>query len=366
MMIREKEIWREAGRNLACGASRTIVAVLLLAATLGALGWAQAASVVDLARQAKTYRESGAAIRLVVLHELIDGAQCDKLNGYPGIAAAGATRTGSSLSLAAMPARKLETVEATPGLAKVLGLDAKAANAGVWLSSDLAGVLGISQAGVDLPLADGTVSQTSAIYQWADNDGRPPTLAYTIVQPVPAQGKFDTCWVELWPEGDTADAVLTLPALAGPPDPNTGQRQLPQVEQLNTTLGWRFDALGKLAKLPTDSLTLAGVLIGLVLGAGLIRSRRLELAAALHAGVPKTALVGQIMVEIFTIGLCAACLAVPTAIYAAKAGNPDPPWPALFPALRTVALAVLAAVLGALLITLATREKHLFRHFKNR
>ncbi len=170
--------------------------------------------------------------------------------------------------------------------------------------------------------------------------------------------------VELWPESEQARQLLTLPVTTT--RDADGQTSAPQVLQLNTTLGARFDAPRRLSALPTWPLTAAAAAAAAGLAVTLIRTRRLELASALHAGVDRTSLLIQTGVEALGWLLTASALIAPVAWWAAVHANPDPPWSAFYPAARTTALAALSALLATLVATASTRERHLFRYFRRR
>jgi hypothetical protein len=97
-----------------------------------------------------------------------------------------------------------------------------------------------------------------------------------------------------------------------------------------------------------------------------VRTRRLELAAALHARVPKPHLAWQQVLEAAAWVAAGVAIAAAAVAYAARTGNPDPgDWAFLLGA-RTLAAAAATALLGALAGVATTRERHLFRYFKNR
>lgn len=365
-MIGWREVFREAWRDTASGASRALIGLALFAVGVGALGWAQASGVAQVARDAARWVDAGASVRIVDFGGAVDGAQCDALAAVEGMVASGAVRPGGSWRLAALPSRELKTFEVTPGLAGVLrpSMAEPATGLGVWLSEDLARAVGAIPGGVLPVRGSETPVAVAGIFPFPDDDGRSPVLTYSVLEVVPPTGVFDACWVEVWPE--RADTELLGVLVANPlPADERGQRPLPQVAPLNSSLGTSFGAQARLDRLPTVALIGAAGVFGLLLGAGLVRLRRLELASALHAGVDKASLAVQISVET-GIWVGAGAVAAWPVLWWASNGTPDGPWPALFPAVQTVVVAGIAAVLGAVAAILATREKHLFRLFKNR
>lgn len=367
----KREVLREAWRNVATGTTRPLIALLAFSIVVGAIGVTQARGHVGIAQAALAWQRQGSAVSIITLEGHINGRQCDALATAPGINAAGAVRRAPSLRLAAMPSVPVNTFEATPGLASLLRLIAASGHGpgGVWIAEDLAAVIGDTT----LPLVTDTGEGRG---RWSDDGvapvagvfplpagGQSSPIDYSILVPVAAMEPFDSCWVMLWPESEQTISLLTLTTL---PTGQGPQGPTPSISQLNTTAGTTFDAPSRLAALPTLPLTIAAVAFAAVLGFGLTNARRLELASSLHAGVRKTSLLIQLAVETAAWLLAATTITVPLAYAAAHSGNPDPPWVAFSPALRTTVLAVIATLLGALVAGSLVREKHLFRHFKHR
>jgi hypothetical protein len=355
----------EAWRDVITGQAAAFVFAAAFALTVGALAVIQARMVVGFTQEATAFEASGAATTAVSLTGSIDGAQCDALATYKGIAAAGAIREGPQVTLAAMPSTQVTTTEATAGFGQLLDLaraDAVWAD-GVWLSGDLAAALGAS-AGEPLALADGRALRVDGVYSWPD-DGRTPSLAYQIISPVAPLDAFDECWVLAWPDPAAFDAVSTL-AVAPELSDASGSPGAPRISQVNTALGAEFDPAARFAALPSRPLALAGLAVGATLGFTSIRRRRLELASALHSGVSKTSLAWQVLVETTWWLVLAVPPALAASLWASQAGNSADWWPAFFPAARTLVVAGAASALGSLVAVAATRERHLFRYFKAR
>jgi hypothetical protein len=362
--VRTREVLREAWRNAASGTARPILAAVVFVLVVGAVGFAQARGVVDVAIEAQRWRDAGASVEVVALTGQIDGRQCDALTGAPGVAAAGAVRKAASFSVASLPSSPLQVFEATPGLAGVLHASPfSERGAGVWLAADLAADLGVSAERPDVTRTDGQRVDVAGTFAYP-SDRRLPTLAYSAVSPVAATGLFDACWVELWPETDSARTLLTLPVVGTMA--SDGQLETPQVQQLNPGLGSAFDAANRLAAVPIWPLTGAAVVAAAGLALALIRIRRLELASARHAGVDSVSLTSQAAVESMVWLLPALALLWPFLWWSSTWANPDQPWSALFPTARTAILAGLAVVLTTSAATALTRERHLFQHFKRR
>lgn len=363
------EVLREAGRNLSSGTTRGVLAAIVFIIVIGGLGLVQTRSVVDIAQRAAAFREAGASVMIVHLEDGIDGGQCDALAGSPGIVASGAIRAGTPLRLAALPSRDFETFEATPGLGAVLrvaapGAGVKSPAGGIWISNGVASTLGVTSAPDDLPVLPASQAHLSGTFPYP-NDGRDPLLGYAILTPVLATGAFDSCWIEVWPDPDLSADLLLLPVLSSTDNAGSSPRA-PEVRQLNTTLGSRLDT-GTIADAVQPSVLLgAAAAAGLALSLALTRLRRLELAAALHAGLSRASLAHQLLLETTGWILPAIAVTIPSLVWAAQDNNPGGVWPALFPGLRLVILSAILALLGGVIGALSTQERHLFRYFKAR
>ncbi|MCL1899164.1 MAG: hypothetical protein FWG11_01350 [Promicromonosporaceae bacterium] len=370
------EVFREAYRNLTTGTTRPIIALTAFALLVGASGFAQARGVVGVSQAAERWVAQGSAVQIITLDGRIDGRQCDALADVPGVEAAGAVRRADPLRPAALPSVPVNVFDVTPGLSDVLTVTAGPGQApgGVWLAADFARVVGI--ASVSLPLvAEAAAGQAG---RWSDAGAAPVSgvftspaggqsspLDYSILSPTAPVGPFDSCWALLWPESGQTMSLLALTTTVTSSE-DVGLRDSPRIAQLNTTAGTEFNAARRLTDLPTWPLTIATVCLAAALGFGLTSTRKLELASSLHAGVRKPSLLLQATLESGGWLLPAAALALAASFYAAHLDNPDPWWLAFYPALRTTVLAALAAWVCSLVAVALVREKHLFRHFKQR
>ncbi len=362
--MRARSVVSEAARNLATGTTRAAGLALAFAAVVGALAYADVRAAVDVLRGAEEYRASGSAVQVLEVGDGIDGARCHALNQATGVVAAGALRHGDPVHALAMPSARINVWEATSGLVDMLShigtdpgtTDAGAAAPGLWYSRDLADTLG-ARPGRDIATATGTAA-TAGVFSWPD-DGRDRTLGYAALAPVAPSGVFDQCWVQVWPT-DVDTAALVSVAL----DPAKADQAT--FGRLNTAHGTAYDTEHLLARRPTVLAPAAAVLIGLVLGYLAVRTRRLELASALHARVPKPHLAWQHALETFAWAAAGVAIAAAAVAQAGTAGNPDPGQWAFLLGVRTLLAGAAAALLGALVGVATTRERHLFRYFKNR
>jgi len=361
--MRPGSVAGEAWRNWTSGTTRAGLFAGVFVAAVGLIAAMDVRSVVGVLRGAADFTAAGAADQVLRADGSIDGRRCDAVAGARGVAAAGATRPGPPVRAWAMPSSQIGTVEATPGfvaLLPLLGRDVRTdagVTDGVWLSSDLADTLGV---------APGQVVQTDAgpagvagVYTWPD-DGRARELGYTMVVPVPADGAFSACWARVWPPDANLAGLLYTSTAGG------GANRQATLGQANTTLGTDYDAAGLLAHRLTARAPWVAALAGLALGYAAARTRRLEIASALHARVPKAHLAWQHLLEAALWVGAAGVITAAALLWVARTGNPDPSWTTWLTGARAVVAAGVACLLGVLAAVLATREKHLFRYTKDR
>jgi hypothetical protein len=366
MTMRARSVAGEALRNLATGTTRALGLALVFVVLVGGLAVADALVLVRVWQDADAFRAAGSAVQTLSSERgaVVDGARCQGLRGADGVTSAGALRAGESVRAANLPSSDLTVWEVTPAVLDLLAGSARpvrsvdvpaqgGTTAGVWLAADLAATLGLD-AGDDLVTRDGRVPVTG-VYSWPD-DGRDRLLSYAVVVPVPALGTFDRCWVATWPmDLDTAGLLYSATAPAA---------EDLSITQLNTTRGTAYDVDARIASRPTAAAPLAAAAIGLVLGYLAVRTRRLELASALHARVPKPQLAWQQLAEAGTWLLAALVITTAATGAAALVGSPGPFVATWMTAVMTAGAGAAACAIGTLVGVLATRERHLFRYFK--
>lgn len=353
--MRLSSTWGEAWRNLLGGTSRALLWALLLALSVGTLAALDERAVASILRGGEEFREAGGATQVLSAPGGIDAARCEALSRTPGVKASGALRPTAASRLAALPATEVPTFEVTTGMAALL--ETSDDTAGVLLPATLDATLGHPS---EVTLRGGASTAVAGVYDFPE-DGREATLAYALLTPAPALGAFDACWITIWPP-DPALAGLARFALL-PSDPT--QPVEASQRQLNARLGETYDTHALLATRITRPAHYAAAFLGLVLGFAALRARRLELASARHAGVSAPALALQGVIETAAWALAGALLAVPALSLAARAPGIDTAtvWRL---GLLTLAAGAAATLPGAVLATLLTRERHLFRYFKDR
>ncbi|WP_402374139.1 hypothetical protein [Isoptericola rhizosphaerae] len=363
MSMKARSVAGEAARNLVTGTTRALWWALAFVVLVGGLAVADARVLVRVWQDADAFRSAGAAVLTLASEreQVVDGTRCQGLSGVSRLAGAGALRPGTPIRAANMPSSDLTVWEVTPGVLELLTSTARptqvvtGATGGIWLADDLAAALGAS-AGDDLVTTDGRV-RIAGVYSWPD-DGRDRVLAYAAVVAVPASGTFERCWAEAWPADEDAAGLLYSAMSPGADDLRLGQ--------LNSQRGSTYDLTGSVDSRPTATAPAAAAVVGLVLGCVAVRARRLELASALHARVPKRLLSWQLLLEAGC--WLAAALSVTAAAtgVAALLGSPGPFLETWATAGMTAGAGAAATLIGTLVGVLATREKHLFRYFKER
>lgn len=355
--IRSRELLTEVWRDVVSGASRFVPASLAFAALAVALVSADGATTGSALREAAEYRAAGAAIKTIVAPEAIDPGTCAALDEVGGVDHAGAIREAvRPLHPLALPDSTLPAYEVTPGFSMLLA--AGGGGAGIVLSQDAADRLGVS-AGDTLALESGS-ARVSGVYSWPD-DGRRPGLGYAALVPVAGHGVFDECWLEAWPENDASTALLRETVIADRSDPTRPA----EIGALNGTLGTRFRGGERFADRVTAFSPLAALVVSALIGALVVRSRRLELAAAQHFGLARADVAAIVLLE-SALSVLPAMICGGAALALWSRGAPGDAG-ALAPEMVRVLVGVGAgALLGTGIAVLRVGSGHLLRYFRDR
>lgn len=350
-------IFREAWRDITSGTARTVAFALLLSAVTAGLVAADLLAVQSMTAAAEKFRSSGASVATIAAKGRIDAAACEALSTVAGVRAAGAIRKNDrGIVAAALPSSSIPVMEATQGFPALLRAT-DTPGAGVVLSDQVADALRL-EAGDTLRTADGATLVTGT-YRYP-TDGRRPGLGYAALVPVPDQGAFDECWIDVWPASAQTRPLLQTTLLTG-----SDEGEQPVLSQLNTTLGTEFDGHTAFEERITRHAAALALLLGLGLGYLSVRTRRIHFASALHAGVRRTSLAAIIALEILSWTAPAAILTASTAAVLIATGATDADASALLAAQIAIP-AVIGPYLGAAVGLALTRERHLFRYFKDR
>lgn len=347
------DITSEAWRNVRAGTIRPFVAMGVTTCVALALALLEMTQVGELVRQAEEYRAAGASTYRVLADDGVDGRRCQALDGVDGVEWAGALRaTDDPFAATAMPRSSIPVFEATPGLAAQLGTDVAG---GVILDADTASQLGVragdslAGTGVSLPIG--------GIYQYPD-DGRDQRLSYAIVRTGQPAGRYDECWVQMWPPDlDTASWLLRSVVTADA-DPTQVQ-----VGQLNSRLGQSLDARARFdARTGRFAWPVALLATALAMLAA-ARLRRLEISFARHLGLKRIEVATMLVIEsLFPAGMLLSVVTAASAITAAVVGQ----WVVLPFGLRVACAAALGCLLGGFLAGVSASERRVQAYFKAR
>ena len=224
-----------------------------------------------------------------------------------------------------------------------------------------------AHAGTVLPLVGGARMRVSATFDWP-SDGRQPTYGYAIISPGNDTKAYDTCLVRAWPVPDgiesllrvsiRADAESGVGAAASSTSAGTsGSNETPhaKISRINTMLGI------------TRYAPLLMFVIAMALGFASVCMRRIEIASALHAGYPKTAMLLQLFLEtLATVAAsCVACLPVVAIVPLILTGSGDA-MPVVAMLCRVPGAMSVGMLAGTAVGGMTIRERQLFAYFKAR
>ncbi|WP_223227628.1 hypothetical protein [Leifsonia xyli] len=329
-----------------------------MAGVSAGLAAAELSVVRSLTERAVAFRAAGASVITLAAADRIDGCSCDRLAELPGVRAAGALRdSGRGVSAATLPSSSIPVFEVTPVFAAILPAE-RAAITGLLVSDQVAEALAV-RAGDSIATEDGPVG-VAGVYGYP-SDGRRPCYGYAALAPAGDSDAFDECWIDVWPLSSDIPKLLHTTLL-----PTQADDERPVLSQLNTTRGASFEG----ETLFAGRITQYGGPVALALGAGLgfvaVRSRRMHLASALHAGVSRADLAAITALEtVVWVIPCLVFTAAVIGVFAAGGADAD----AVTTAILGGRIGLLAAA-GVLLGTAAgfglVRERHLFRYFADR
>ncbi len=361
----------EAWRNITTGTTHMALFTIILAVLIIAGIAVEGSSLARIETQRRQFVAAGGSTYAIEYDGHVSGAACDGLNGADGILAAGAVRrSASNITMAKLPSTYVPTWDATPGAIRLLAssgsdtaaqLDADAYQ-GVWMSDQAAKATG-SATGADEPVRDGGSAHVSGIYAFPD-DGRDTSMfGYAALQAVSTDSDtFDMCLVKTWPVPDDIRSLLLYTATGATNDSD----ESPRITQLNSTLGEQYDATGAFEQRSSAPAPYAIAIAAAIAGFVSVTRRRLELASALHCGVPKLAMLVQMLAEAASWILCAVAISLPVCAWERLAWN-DLDLPAVDDALLRMPVAgAVGALAGVLLGALLVREKLMFKYFKER
>lgn len=353
-VMRTRELWREALRNSAVGASRPLLAAVIFSVVALLCGYLAVTAIKSVSQQSHQYLESGATVYRIEAADSISVKQCESLTRNDGVLASGAVDDANPVRFRVLPDQPITTLEISPGALAVFGLNpAGLTEQGAYLSANIAEQLEVApQAKAEL--LDGNSVTVLADYP-VHEDGRDDTLVNRILAVSPMT-VADSCWVLFWPPPEDAATTLKNSLLKAGTEVS--------VQQWNTRLGSDFNPQQLLQQQPLLPLTLLAAVLCCVAAGGFSYTRRLEHASSLHAGVDRVSLVLITLLETLIWLVPTVCFTVAALAVVARLDNPDPLGPALLAGLRIVLAAAAAWLIGTVLTTVTARESRLFKHFQ--
>ncbi|MDJ1370254.1 hypothetical protein [Gulosibacter molinativorax] len=359
--MRFREIVREAGRNLASGTAKAGILAVVIAAISGALATLDTTAMTGAITAANDFRVRGASITILTAEHSIDGRVCDALSEVEGIRAAGAiTQEETPLAVAGIPQNPLTAFVSTPGFATMLPDATGQEYPGLLLPAELASSLGLNT-GDPFHTAQGP-TVLGGTYEFPD-DGRPRGMGYAAITPTsPEQTLFDECWIDAYPVTQATRDLLYTTIAADSSLPDSG----PRISQHNTVLGVAGDPTIGYAERISALFPVAAFLLSFVIGFIAGWTRRLETAAALHAGVRRLDQASVLLLETLAWSAAGAVTSIPVIAYITRNLAYTDHLPVILTASLTPALTVSGAILGALAAALVVREERLFAYFKGR
>lgn len=281
---------REISRDVRTGTARVGGLFLIAAFVLSVVVLSDILTISRSVNDAIDYQQSGAAITTLALPGRINGASCEALADAPNVSGAGAVRSLGKIPAVTLPSEPLELYSVTPGFAEVLGADDHRGD-GVYVSADVASAFG----GSAIPLGAGAPAPIRGAFPYPP-DGRRAGFGWAVASPTSAdQGPFDECWVLAWPQRpDMRQLLLTSVTVVHGGD---GSADQPVVSPLNATYGLTFPGPAAYQSRVTQYAPALGAMVGVLLAAGAVWFRRVEIASNLHAGGTRGALCLQHLVE---------------------------------------------------------------------
>ncbi len=359
-MMRFSEICREAGRDVASGTARASILAVVVAVCCCGLTWTDVTQMTAAVQRAAEYRRRGASISILEVPTGIDGRACDALADQPGVRASGALRESQTpFTVAVAPQNPLTHFEATPGFRHIFPNARRVGDVGVLLPGSVVESLGLGR--------DGSIVTTNGhalvagFYDYPD-DGRPRGFGYAALSLAAPTELFDQCWVDAYPLPQATRDLIYTAIAADAPQQDGG----PKLTQHNTTLGMSENPAAQFTGRMSAGFPLIGLAAGFTLACLAVTLRRLEVASALHVGVPKTAVAATMLLETVAWAVPGVLAALPGIAWLTRDLTAGDHQAVVLTACLIPALTASGALLGTVTSALLIREKRLFAYFKGR
>lgn len=355
----------EAWRNLGTGTTRGLLFSLISICVITGSCVLDMHGITAILAGQRDFRDAGATVQVVSGAGGISGSQCLALGEVAGISNAMAVRSSSApLAVSVLPSTPPALFEASGAIFHFLPprdpLNPRIrSDGGVNLSSSIAEKLGSSPG--DMLAVQGIEVLVTDVFSWPI-DGRASLLDGAAVVSVPPTGRFDECWVDVWPP-DTRMRTLLLAATI--PDPDTGRPAT--VTQLNPTLGPGKPTAELLALRDTRIIRWAAITVAFGLGFVSVFIRRIEVAFSVHSGARHRLVTIQMAFEAIAWSSIAALATFAAIVIIARQFAQAADVSAVIGVqMPTVFAAAAAIVLGAMTGSVCIRSKSLFRYAKDR
>lgn len=349
---------REAVKNILSGTSRFTIFGVALSVVIGGLTFVDSLAIAQQVAASNAFRLAGGATVILTARGQVSGAACQNLADIPGVASAGAMRESvARISVSTLPDAPLPLYEVSPGFPEVVS--ASVEGAGLIISAEVGSTLAIRPGGT-IPLAAGA-ERVAGIFPYPP-DGRRPGLGYAALAVTNDLRPFDECWVAAWPRVANLHTLL-LTTLTPEKDSTPEQ---PIMSQLNSSLGEMASVHETFLSRTTRGAAPLTAALAVLLGYIAIRVRRLHLASALHSGVARLDLLGIHTLETWAWSVPAALTGMAVGAVMTRIVPAADQWAQFMTVLGIPLAGFAGAFIGTILATLTTREKQLFRAFKDR
>lgn len=356
--MRFADVVGEALRNLRTGSSRAGVLTLIAVVASTALLIADVAVIGLLQERARSVRDHGGAIRVLISQNAVNPAACSSLGELEGVTESGAIWELAPTRILALPSAEVPVFELSPGAARMLDFPTFRPE-GIYISEALA-ERWHARKGSRVETADGALA-IDGVFGYPESDGRDPRLTNAVVVVGQRAENASECWYNAWPPSRASDQFAYGAAAA------SGRgATVPQVVPLNPTVGQRFDFAGEFSsRITALSFATVVILFAIVGFAGCSR-RRMELAGNLHAGARRRDVVMGAVVETLAWSAVAGVATFVLVRLSTKLLLNETLMGYEVSLAASLGLAVGAAVLGAVIPVVLVAEDRLLAIFKSR
>lgn len=358
MSMNIRALVTEAAKDIATGTARTVSFFILLGVLFALLSCADLAITSSLIREAKVFKDSGAATITVSAEGRIVGQVCDAFEKMPGVEFSGAMRASEiKLVPVTLPRSPVDVYDVTQGFLDVIQATVTGAG-GASFSGDVIEATGI-RGDAELMTESGPVG-IAGVYRYPA-DGRRSGFGWAGLIPDTYDDPYDECWVTMWPYNSDMRATLMTAVSASP-----SEDAKVVVSQLNTKHGSSFAGHDRFRARITALNPLVAAALGLLSALLAVRIRRLELAARLHDGASPGSLQGLLLIENLSWLVPSALVGSAIATWVTS-DFPTTDSEALVAGAASGGLAMIAGgVCGSIFGVLCVQERHLFAYFKDR